>query len=47
MPQNGRNNLIPFNQLTQEQHREIARKGGKASAEARKQRKTDGFSPRR
>ena len=40
MPQNGRDNLIPFNQLTQEQHREIAKKGGKASAEARKQRKT-------
>lgn len=40
MPQNGRDNLIPFNELTQEQHREIARKGGKASAEARKKRKT-------
>lgn len=33
-------NLIPFNQMTEEQQREIARKGGIASAEARKRRKT-------
>lgn len=40
MPSDGTKNLIPFNRLTQEQQREIARKGGKASAEARKKRKT-------
>jgi hypothetical protein len=33
-------NLIPFNELTEEEHREIARKGGKASGEARRRKKT-------
>ena len=33
-------NLIPFNQMTEEKQREIARMGGIASAEARKRRKT-------
>lgn len=33
-------NLIPFNELTKEEQREIARKGGKASVEARRKRKT-------
>ena len=40
MPRDGRDNLIPFNKLTEEQQREFARKGGKASAEARKKKKT-------
>lgn len=35
----GIDNLIPFNQLSQEEHREIARKGGKASVKARRQKK--------
>ena len=35
----GRENLIPFNELTEEQHREIASKGGKASAEVRRKKK--------
>ena len=33
-------NLIPFNKLTEEEQREIARKGGIASGESRRQRKT-------
>ncbi len=33
-------NLIPFNQMTEEQQREIARKGGIASQKKRKERKT-------
>ena len=33
-------NLIPFNELTESQQREIASKGGKASGEARRKRKT-------
>lgn len=33
-------NLIPFNELTQEEQRAIASKGGKASVEARRKRKT-------
>ena len=33
-------NLIPFNELTESQQREIASKGGKASAEAKRKRKT-------
>ena len=33
-------NLIPFNQLTEEEQREMARKGGIASGEARKRKKT-------
>lgn len=32
-------NLIPFNELTQEQQREIASKGGKASVEAKRKKK--------
>lgn len=32
-------NLIPFNELTEEKQRELASKGGKASGEARKQKK--------
>ena len=35
----GTKNLIPFNELTEEEHREIAKKGGKKSGEVRKQRK--------
>ena len=37
---NGIENLRPFNTLTEEEHRELAKKGGKASGESRKQRKT-------
>ena len=33
-------NLIPMNKMTEAEQREIARKGGKASAESRKRRKT-------
>lgn len=33
-------NLRPFNTLTEEEQRKIASKGGKASVEARRQRKT-------
>ena len=33
-------NLIPFNELTEEEQRELARKGGIASGEARRRRKT-------
>lgn len=32
-------NLIPFNQLTQEEQRKIASEGGKASVKARRERK--------
>ena len=32
-------NLVPFNQLTEEKQREIASKGGKASVKARRERK--------
>ncbi len=34
----GQENLIPFNELTEEQHREIARKGGKASVKAKRKK---------
>lgn len=33
------NNLIPFNERTASEQREISRKGGKASGEARRERK--------
>ena len=33
-------NLIPFNERTEEEQREIARKGGIASGEARRRKKT-------
>lgn len=33
------NNLIPFNERTEDEQREISRKGGKASGEARRERK--------
>ena len=36
---NGIDNLIPFNQRTEEQQREIAKMGGKASGEARKKKR--------
>lgn len=36
---NGRDNLIPFNQRTEEEQREIARKGGIASGKARREKK--------
>ena len=36
---NGQENLIPFNELTEEEHREIARKGGIASGEARRRKR--------
>lgn len=32
-------NLIPFNQLTEEQHRKLASKAGKASVQAKKEKK--------
>lgn len=32
-------NLIPFNELTKEEQRELARKGGKASVESRRKKK--------
>ena len=32
-------NLIPFNELTQEEQRKIAQSGGKASVEARREKK--------
>lgn len=35
-----RENLKPFNELTEEEQREIARKGGIASGEARRRKKT-------
>ncbi len=35
----GEENLIPFNELTQEEHREIAKKGGEASVKARRRKK--------
>ena len=34
-----REDLIPFNELTEEEHKEIARKGGKASVKARRAKK--------
>lgn len=37
---NNTENLIPFNKLTEEEQREIAKKGGEASVKARKERKT-------
>ena len=37
---NGQENLIPFNKMTEEQQREIARKGGIASQKKAKERKT-------
>ena len=37
---NGQENLRPFNELTQEEQREIAQKGGIASGKARAARKT-------
>lgn len=36
----GQENLIPFNERTEEEQREIARKGGRASVEARRRKKT-------
>lgn len=36
----GTKNLIPFNELTQEEQRELAKKGGKRSGEVRRQKKT-------
>ena len=36
----GEENLIPLNQRTKEEQREIASKGGKASVEARRRKKT-------
>lgn len=35
---NGEENLIPFNERTESEQREIARKGGKASGEARRRK---------
>lgn len=35
----GQDNLIPFNELTEEEQRKIARMGGIASGEARRQKK--------
>lgn len=36
---NNEENLIPFNELTQEEQRKLAQKGGKASVEARRKKK--------
>lgn len=36
---NGQENLIPFNELTEDKQRELARKGGIASGKARKEKK--------
>lgn len=33
-------NLVPFNQLSEKEHRELARKGGLASVESRRRQKT-------
>lgn len=40
MAQNGTKNLIPLNQRTKEEQKEITIKGGKASREARRRKKT-------
>lgn len=40
MPRNGTKNLIPLNQRTKEEQREIQSKAGKASGESRRKRKT-------
>ena len=40
MPRDGSKNLIPQNKRTKEQQKEIARKGGIASGESRRKRKT-------
>lgn len=40
MASTGQDNLIPFNQLTKEEQRKIAVKGGKASGVARKEKAT-------
>lgn len=37
---NGHDNLIPMNRLTKEEQRELASKGGKASVEARRRKKS-------
>lgn len=39
MPRDGTKNLIPFNQLTEEQQKEMARKGGIKSGESRRQKR--------
>ena len=39
MEKKGQDNLIPFNELTQEEQRKLASKGGKASGKARKKKK--------
>lgn len=36
---NNEENLIPFNELTEEEQRKLAQKGGKASVEARRKKK--------
>lgn len=40
MANKGQDNLIPFNQRTEEEQREIARQGGIASGEARREKAT-------
>ena len=40
MPRNGTKNLKPMNKRTKEEVKKIASKGGKASGEARRKRKT-------
>ena len=40
MPRNGTKNLKPVTERTKEEAREISRKGGKASGEARRRKKT-------
>lgn len=39
MPSNGINNLIPFNQLSEEKQRELRSRGGKRSGEVKRQKK--------
>lgn len=39
MTYDGRENLIPFNELTQEEQKALASKGGKASGKARRKKK--------
>ncbi len=39
MTKKGHDNLIPFTELTEEEHRKIAVKGGKASGKARAEKK--------
>lgn len=39
MPRDGTKNLIPFNKLTEEEQKELARRGGVKSGESRRQKR--------